>query len=66
MLKVYPNWLLLIRKKSDIVHGRRVNLPSNEPTLAVFFEDSLVAILEKRDDSYKPKKVLVSNIEEQR
>ncbi|MCV6815746.1 tRNA pseudouridine(55) synthase TruB [Streptococcus uberis] len=61
-----PKLVITDSEKSDIVHGRRVNLPSNEPTLAVFFEDSLVAILEKRDDSYKPKKVLVSNIEEQR
>lgn len=46
--------------KQDAVYGRFFSLSnSDQDVLAGFFEDKLVAILEKRGDLYKPRKVFL-------
>ncbi|MDQ0222471.1 tRNA pseudouridine(55) synthase TruB [Streptococcus moroccensis] len=41
----------------DVSHGRFITIPSEEPVLAAFAGEKLLAIMEKREDSYKPRKV---------
>lgn len=43
----------------ELSFGRRVTLDSDESLLAAFDANKLVAILEKRDQEYKPRKVLL-------
>ncbi|MFZ2186357.1 MAG: tRNA pseudouridine(55) synthase TruB [Streptococcus parauberis] len=46
-------------EKEELSFGRRIVLPSQEKLIAAFFDDQLVAVLEQREDGYKPKKVLL-------
>lgn len=43
----------------DVRHGRFVNLPMSQEVLAAFYQEKIVAILEKREDCYKPRKVFL-------
>ncbi|MBM7636519.1 tRNA pseudouridine55 synthase [Streptococcus saliviloxodontae] len=45
--------------KTEITYGRRITLPNQEPLLAAFYDNRVVAILEPRDGQYKPRKVLI-------
>lgn len=46
--------------KEDAIHGRFLSLPDcGEEVLAGFFDENLVAILEKREALYKPRKVFL-------
>ncbi|MGT2887283.1 tRNA pseudouridine(55) synthase TruB [Streptococcus didelphis] len=45
--------------KREISFGRKISLACQDPLVAVFNQAELVAILEKREDGYKPKKVLI-------
>lgn len=46
-------------QKTEISFGRKISLDSQEEQLAGFHQDKLVAILELRDDLYKPHKVFI-------
>ncbi|MBM7641837.1 tRNA pseudouridine55 synthase [Streptococcus loxodontisalivarius] len=54
-----PRYDLTEEEKVEISFGRRISLDRKEPLLAAFYQDKVVAILEPRDDQYKPRKVLV-------
>ena len=43
----------------DVRNGRFINLVSEEAELAGFYKEKLVAILEKREAAYKPRKVFL-------
>lgn len=43
----------------ELSHGRFIQLDRTEPLLAAFRNDRVLAILEKRSNLYKPKKVLI-------
>ena len=43
----------------DVRNGRFISLMSEEAELAGFYKEKLVAILEKREDRYKPRKVFL-------
>ena len=43
----------------DVRNGRFISLMSEEAELAGFYKEKLVAILEKREDRYKPRKVFI-------
>lgn len=43
----------------EVQFGRFIKLGSEAPLLAGFYQGKLIAILEKRDDFYKPKKVFL-------
>ena len=43
----------------DVRNGRFISLMSEEAELAVFYKEKLVAILEKREAVYKPRKVFL-------
>ncbi|MEQ9764072.1 tRNA pseudouridine(55) synthase TruB [Streptococcus jiangjianxini] len=45
---------------ANIRFGRFIKLDSQEATLAAYYNAKVVAILEKREDLYKPRKVLLS------
>lgn len=44
-------------EKEDLSHGRFIKINHTEPLLAAFYDDELVAVIEKRDTGYKPRKV---------
>ncbi|MBF0777495.1 tRNA pseudouridine(55) synthase TruB [Streptococcus cuniculi] len=44
---------------ADVIHGRFVTLDEAVDLLAGFKDDRLIAILEKREDFYKPRKVFI-------
>ncbi len=46
-------------QKIEISFGRKIALDRKDEQLAGFYEDKLVAILEPRDDHYKPHKVFI-------
>lgn len=46
-------------QKIEISFGRKIALDRKDGQLAGFYEDKLVAILEPRDDLYKPHKVFI-------
>ena len=46
-------------QKIEISFGRKIALDRQDEQLAGFYEDKLVAILEPRDDLYKPHKVFI-------
>ena len=46
-------------QKIKISFGRKIALDRKDEQLAGFYEDKLVAILEPRDDLYKPHKVFI-------
>lgn len=54
-----PQVNLTMEDKTEISFGRKITLPTQDPLVAAFYEDDLVAILEARGDSYKPRKVLI-------
>ncbi|MCB2833648.1 tRNA pseudouridine(55) synthase TruB [Streptococcus dysgalactiae] len=54
-----PRMVIDENEMTEISYGRRLALPSQEPLLAVFHGEKLIAILEKRDSDYKPRKVLI-------
>lgn len=43
----------------EVVHGRFVSLDESADLLAAFADDRLIAILEKREGCYKPRKVFI-------
>ena len=43
----------------EVSFGRRISLETNVDLLAAFYQGKLVAILERRDDLYKPRKVML-------
>ena len=43
----------------DVRNGRFISLMSEEAELAGFYKEKLVAILEKREAAYKPRKVFL-------
>lgn len=45
---------------TDIRHGRFIPIENEKKTVAAYYNDQVVAILEKRGDLYKPRKVLIS------
>lgn len=47
------------KQTKEVSFGRRLKLLRQEELLAAFFENQLVAVLEKRDTSYKSKKVFL-------
>ncbi|KPJ23228.1 tRNA pseudouridine(55) synthase TruB [Streptococcus phocae] len=54
-----PQVKLTMEDKTEISFGRKITLPTQDLLVAAFYEDDLVAILEARGDSYKPRKVLI-------
>ncbi|KHD46732.1 tRNA pseudouridine(55) synthase TruB [Streptococcus hongkongensis] len=54
-----PKLMISESEKEELSFGRRISLPSQENLVAAFFNDQLVAVLEKREDGYKPRKVLL-------
>lgn len=56
----FPRVELSESEAENIRFGRFVTLDREEPLLAAFFEGRVLAILEKRDHYYKPRKVLES------
>ncbi|MEY1896729.1 tRNA pseudouridine(55) synthase TruB [Streptococcus pyogenes] len=54
-----PKMVIDDTELTEISFGRRLSLPSQEPLLAAFHGEKVIAILEKRDQEYKPKKVLI-------
>ena len=44
---------------TEVSFGRRISLETNVDLLAAFHQDKLIAILERRDDLYKPRKVML-------
>ncbi len=45
---------------AEIRFGRFIKIDSQKETLAAYYDDKVVAILERREDLYKPRKVLLS------
>ncbi|HEO6864749.1 TPA: tRNA pseudouridine(55) synthase TruB, partial [Streptococcus agalactiae] len=45
--------------KVEISYGRRILLENEADTLAAFYENRVIAILEKRGNEFKPHKVLL-------
>lgn len=54
-----PHAVLSEEEATEISFGRRISLPQKDELLAAFYEDKLVAVLEKREAFYKPKKVFL-------
>lgn len=54
-----PKMMISKSEKEELSFGRRIDLPSHENLVAAFFDDQLVAVLEKREGGYKPRKVLL-------
>lgn len=54
-----PAYELSEEQVIDISHGRKVSLDSTEPLIAGFHQGKVIAILEPREDLYKPRKVLI-------
>lgn len=54
-----PRVDLAEEEKTGISFGRRIQLDREEDLLASFYQDKIVAILEKRGNEYKPRKVLL-------
>ena len=44
---------------TEVSFGRRISLETDVDLLAAFHQDKLIAILERRDDLYKPRKVML-------
>lgn len=54
-----PKMMISKSEKEELSFGRRIDLPSHENLVAAFFDDQLVAVLEKREGGYIPRKVLL-------
>lgn len=57
-VKGLPSVSLTQDQAKEIGFGRFISLDRQEPLLAAFLDDKVLAILEKRDQVYKPRKVL--------
>lgn len=53
-----PRVELTAEELQEVTFGRFIALNRSEDLLAAFYQDKVVAILEKRDNLYKPRKVL--------
>ncbi|MFS1663711.1 tRNA pseudouridine(55) synthase TruB [Streptococcus sp. zg-JUN1979] len=53
-----PRISITLAQKEDLHFGRQIHLEATEELLAAFFEEQLVAIIERRGALYKPRKVL--------
>lgn len=47
------------QESKELSFGRRIQLPSSEDILAVFHQEQLIAIVEKCNEGYKPRKVFL-------
>lgn len=54
-----PHVELTAEEVTEISFGRRVQLQTNDDLVAGFHEGKVIAIMEARDDLYKPRKVLI-------
>ena len=54
-----PTVELTNEQVTEVSFGRRISLETNVDLLAAFYQGKLVAILERRDDLYKPRKVML-------
>ena len=54
-----PTVELTSEQVTEVSFGRRISLETNVDLLAAFHQDKLIAILERRDDLYKPRKVML-------
>lgn len=54
-----PTVELTSEQVTEVSFGRRISLNSHADLLAAFHQDKLIAILERRDDLYKPRKVML-------
>lgn len=54
-----PRIDLTEEQMTEISYGRKISLNSQEKLLAAFYLDKIIAILEPRDNLYKPRKVLM-------
>ena len=54
-----PTVELTNEQVTEVSFGRRISLETNVDLLAAFHQDKLIAILERRDDLYKPRKVML-------
>lgn len=46
------------KEAEELLYGRFITLNREEPLLAAFLNDKVIAVIEKRGDFYKPRKVL--------
>ena len=62
IIKVYPDNIFYVHLTEDdakeISFGRFISINSQEPLVAAFLGDKVLAIMEKRGQVYKPRKVL--------
>ena len=54
-----PTVELTSEQVTEVSFGRRISLETDVDLLAAFHQDKLIAILERRDDLYKPHKVML-------
>ena len=54
-----PTIELTSEQVTEVSFGRRISLETDVDLLAAFHQDKLIAILERRDDLYKPRKVML-------
>ena len=54
-----PTVELTSEQVTEVSFGRRISLETDRDLLAAFHQDKLIAILERRDDLYKPRKVML-------
>ena len=54
-----PTVELTSEQVTEVSFGRRISLETNVDLLAAFHQGKLIAILERRDDLYKPRKVML-------
>ena len=54
-----PTVELTSEQVTEVSFGRRISLETDVDLLAAFHQDKLIAILERRDDLYKPRKVML-------
>jgi len=54
-----PTVELTSEQVTEVSFGRRISLETDVDLLAAFYQGKLVAILERRDDLYKPRKVML-------
>ena len=54
-----PTVELTSEQVTEVSFGRRISLETDVDLFAAFHQDKLIAILERRDDLYKPRKVML-------
>lgn len=57
-LSSLPKVIISNEQYEDLKFGRFITIDSTEAIIVAFYQENAVAILEKRDGTYKPKKVL--------